>query len=393
MAEAARQARRWRDQPALGMDRPVLFSALALVGIGLVMVVSASISVADRELGGPFHFALRQSVFLLLGLLGAWVATRVPLGVVESLSRPALLGVFVLLLLVFVPGLGTSVNGSMRWIDLGVANFQVAEAAKLLLIIYVAGYLVRQQDALQQRFLAPLKPLAVALLASGLLLLQPDFGAAVLLIVITGGMVWLAGARLRYLTALALTVLPLMASAALLEPYRLRRLTTFMDPWSDPYADGFQLTQALIAVGRGEWLGVGLGGSVQKLFYLPEAHTDFIFAVLAEELGLLGVVAVLALFGVLVCRALMLGLRALENGKPFAGFLAYGIALWIGLQALISVGVNLGVLPTKGLTLPLISYGGSSLLMFSVAVGLLLRVSMEAEEPTKGAVRRRKRRA
>lgn len=387
MNSAARQAQRWSDE-AGGLDLWVLGSAMALAALGLVMVVSSSISVADRQLDAPFHYAARQAVFLMAGALAGWVALRVPLSILETLSRVALLGVFVLLLMVFVPGLGFSVNGSMRWIDLGPVGFQVAEAAKLAMIVFVAGYLVRQEKALQERFMAPFKPLFLALLAAGLLLMQPDYGAAVLLIAITGGMVWLAGARFRYLAILALTVLPLMASAALLEPYRLRRLTSFMNPWSDPYADGFQLTQALIAVGRGEWFGVGLGDSVQKLFYLPEAHTDFIFAVLAEELGLLGVLVVLGLFGMLVGRALWLGWRAIEAGRPFAGYLAYGIALWIGLQVLISVGVNLGVLPTKGLTLPLISYGGSSLLVMCTAIGLLLRVSVEIDKPVARARRR-----
>lgn len=393
MADAARQARRWQDASASGLDPWLLASVLALTAIGLVMVVSASMSEAERSLGDPFHFVTRQAGFLLAGLACAALVLRVPLAAVEASSRIALLGVFVLLMLVFVPGLGYSVNGSLRWIDLGPANFQVAEAAKLLLIIYMAGYLVRQREALQQRFTAPFKPLLVALAASVLLLLQPDYGAAVLMVAITAGMVWLAGARFRYLAALFLMVLPLIASAALLEPYRLRRLTSFLDPWADPYANGFQLTQALIAVGRGEWMGVGLGSSVQKLFYLPEAHTDFIFAVLAEELGLLGVVAVVALFGVLIGRALWLGLRAVDTGKPFAGYLAYGIALWLAFQALTSIGVNLGVLPTKGLTLPLISYGGSSLLMTCIAVGLLLRISIEAQETGKGAVRRGAKRA
>ena len=391
MTDPARQARRLGDDGGAVMDRWVLGSALALVALGLVMVVSSSIAVADRELGEPFYFAMRQGVFLALGVGVVALVVRVPLNVVEALSRLALPAMFALLLLVFVPGLGFSVNGSMRWIDLGPLNFQVAEAVKLLMIVFVAGYLVRQQQALQERFTAPFKPLLIALLASGLLLLQPDFGAAVLLVAITGGMVWLAGARFRYLAALALMVLPLMASAALLEPYRLRRLTSFLDPWSDPYANGFQLTQALIAVGRGEWLGVGLGSSVQKLFYLPEAHTDFIFAVIAEELGLLGVAAVIALFGVLVGRALWLGYRCLAAGRPFAGYLAYGIGLWIGLQALISMGVNLGVLPTKGLTLPLISYGGSSLLVMCASVGILLRIGMELGEP-RHFTRRRTRR-
>lgn len=376
MADSKRQAKR-AELGTGGVDPWLVASALTLLALGLIMVTSASVATGEGRLGGIFHYGLRQSIFIGLGSLISLLLIVVSTHHLERLSRLALLGVFGCLLVVFVPGVGSAVNGSLRWIQLGPMRFQMVEAAKLLMVIYVAGYLVRHRETMQERFMGVVKPLIVALVAAGLLLLQPDYGSAVLIVAIVGLMVWLAGARWRHVGLLALLVAPLMAAAVVLEPYRLRRLTSFLDPWSDPYADGFQLTQALIAVGRGEWLGVGLGASVQKLHYLPEAHTDFIFAVLAEELGLLGVTAVLLLFGVLVWRIMLLGLKAVENDQPFAGYLAWGIGLWLGLQALISIGVNLGVLPTKGITLPMVSYGGSSVMMTCIAVALLLRISYE----------------
>lgn len=378
VSDRTRQARRMNEaEDRRLLDPWVVVSALSLIALGFVMVVSSSISVADRVLGDPWHYAVRQGIFLLIGTVGALIALRFPMDWLQRLSRLGLIVAVMILLLVFVPGLGVRVNGSLRWINLGVANFQVAEAVKLLLVIYLAGYLVRQQSALEERFMTSVKALGVSLLLALLLLCQPDYGTAVLLVAISAGMIWLAGARLRYLFTLGLTVVPIMASAALMEPYRLHRLTSFLNPWADPFDGGFQLTQALIAVGRGEWFGVGLGASVQKLFYLPEAHTDFIFAVIAEELGLLGVMLVLTLFAILVGRALWLGFACLRAERPFAGYLAYGIGIWIALQVLISAGVNLGILPTKGLTLPFISYGGSSLVVMCAAVGLLLRVAYE----------------
>lgn len=251
------------------------------------------------------------------------------------------------------------------------------EAVKLLFIIYLASYLVRQRSSVQGGLFGVVKPLSVAIVLVALLLLQPDFGSAALIVAITVSMVWLGGARLRNVAWLAIPLMPAIAWAALTSDYRVKRLTSFLNPWAHPFDDGFQLTQALIAVGRGEWLGVGLGASVQKLFYLPEAHSDFIFAVIAEELGFVGIVFVLLLFAALVGRAFMLGLRAIERGQLFAGYCAFGVGLWISLQTLVSIGVNLGVLPTKGLTLPLISSGGSSVLMTCAAIGLLLRVSYE----------------
>jgi cell division protein FtsW len=255
-------------------------------------------------------------------------------------------------------------------------QFQMVEAVKIMFILYMAGYLVRKADRINVVFLDTLKPLGLAGILTVLLLAQPDMGSAAVITTVAGGMVWLAGAAWRHIAVLGMLALPVFGYAAM-EPYRLRRIVSFMDPWQDPFNSGFQLTQALIAVGRGELFGVGLGASIQKLFYLPEAHTDFIFAVLAEEFGLLGVAFVLALFMVLISRIFAIGARAHREDRPFAGNVAFGIGLWLGLQALVSIGVNLGVLPTKGLTLPLISSGGSSVLMTFVALGIVFRIRYE----------------
>ncbi|HET9483584.1 MAG TPA: putative lipid II flippase FtsW [Xanthomonadales bacterium] len=366
-----------RDELPGRFDAGIALAALALAAFGLVMVASSSIAVADGAGVSPFHYLGRHVVFLGGGLAFALVLMLVPLAALQAQSRLLLLVAFLLLLAVFVPGLGRRVNGATRWLNFGITGFQAVEAVKLLLIVYLASYLVRFQTQVRSSLIGIMKPLGLVALLVVALLAQPDFGSAALLIAIVIGMVWLAGARLRDLGGLALLGMPVMAIAALAEPYRVKRLTSFLDPWADPFNDGFQLSQALIAIGRGEWLGVGLGASIQKLYYLPEAHTDFILAVIAEELGLAGVIVVLVLFAVLVGRALGLGLRAVEKGMPFAGYCAFGIGLWIGVQALVSIGVNLGVLPTKGLTLPLISSGGSSLLATCAALGVLLRVSYE----------------
>jgi cell division protein FtsW len=341
------------------------------------MVASSSIAVAEGEQIGALHYLYRHLVFLALGVGIALVIARLELGWIEQRAGLLLALAFGLLLLVFVPGIGMRVNGANRWIDLGISGFQSVEAAKLFLVAYLASYLVRHRDSVQTNLFGVVKPLGMAGLMVVLLLVQPDFGSAALLMAVTLGMVWLGGARMRNLFVLALPLAPALAWAAMSEDYRIKRLTSFLDPWADPFNDGFQLTQALIAIGRGEWFGVGLGGSVQKLFYLPEAHTDFILAVIAEELGLAGILLVLGLFAWLVGRGFRHGLRAVELGQRFAGYCAFGIALMIALQVLVSVGVNLGVLPTKGLTLPLISSGGSSVLMTCAAIGVLLRISYE----------------
>jgi cell division protein FtsW len=359
-------------------DYWILVPTLLLVCIGLVMVGSASVAIAEGQGVSSWHYLARHAVFIAMGVIVALSLRIIPISFFERISRPMMLLGVLALLMVLVPGLGYSVNGSTRWIRLGVFNFQVVEAVKLMVIIYLAGYLARKTDLVRSRFFDTLKPLILAATLSLILLLQPDMGSAAIITAIIFGMVWLAGAAWRHIFLLGAMALPAFGWAAM-EPYRLRRIVSFMDPWSDPYNSGFQLTQALIAVGRGEWLGVGLGASIQKLFYLPEAHTDFIFAVLAEEFGFLGVLLVLTLFFLLVARIMVIGLMAHRRGLAFAGFLAYGIGLWIGLQALVSIGVNLGVLPTKGLTLPLISSGGSSVLMIIFAIGVILRIKYELD--------------
>ncbi len=366
-----------RGAPAGRYDTGLLLAAVLLASLGVVMVASSSIAIADGQHVGAFHYLERHLAFLGLGLVAAVVMARIELDWLERHAGPLLLAGIVLLLLVFVPHIGARVNGAQRWIRLGPLGFQSVEAVKLVLVVYMASYLVRHREKVQTRLSGTLKPLIVAAFLAGLLLVQPDFGSATLLMVVATGMVWLGGARVRNLGLLGAGAIPLLASAALSQDYRVKRLTSFLDPWADPFNDGFQLTQALIAIGRGEWFGVGLGASVQKLFYLPEAHTDFILAVIAEELGLAGVVLVLALFGWLVGRGFAIGLRALEQDQRFAGYCAWGVSLMLSLQALVSIGVNLGVLPTKGLTLPLISSGGSSVMMTCAAIGLLARASYE----------------
>ncbi len=283
-----------------------------------------------------------------------------------------------LLVVVLVPGLGHVVNGSRRWLRIAGANFQVSELARVLVLIYVASYAVRRESELRASFIGLAKPLALLVGVGALLLAEPDFGAATVLFATGFGLLFLAGARLRYVIAMTAIAAAGFGVLAVSSSYRLRRLTTFLDPWADPYNSGFQLTQSLIAIGRGEWFGVGLGESVQKLFYLPEAHTDFLFAVLAEELGLLGVIVTLGLFLGFIWRSFHIARLASEAGLKFPAYLAAGFGLWVGIQAFINIGVNMGVLPTKGLTLPLMSYGRSSLIVALAWVGLLLRVYHEA---------------
>jgi len=385
-----RQARRYSEpRDGSGVDQPLLLAVLGLMAIGVVMVASTSVAVAEKYAVGDWHFFIRHLMFIGVGGLLAFAAWLVPSELVEKCGRPSLLLALVLLGAVMLPGLGWTVNGATRWINLGFFRFQVVEAVKLLMIIYVAGYLAKRPALGQAGLMDTLKPLLIGALMAVILLKQPDMGSAVVLMAILGGMVWLAGAAWKSLSLMGVLALPVVTFAAM-EPYRLRRLTSFADPFADPYGAGFQMVQALIAIGRGEIAGVGIGGSVQKLFYLPEAHTDFIFAILAEEMGLIGIAAVLALFGVLVGRIFRIGLRAMgaERPRPFAAYLAFGVGLWVGLQALVSIGVNLGMLPTKGLTLPLVSSGGSSMLMVMLALGMVLRLGREIEEAERGRPRR-----
>lgn len=375
-------------RPAVALDSWVLIPALLLMALGLVMVGSASISIAESQNVSVYYYLVRHCMYIALGIGLALSFRIIPIDFLERISRPMMLLSALALLLVFIPGIGSTVNGSSRWVRLGPVSFQAVEAVKVMAIIYVAGYLARKADRVHRNFFDTLKPLIFAGVLSGILLAQPDMGSAAVITAIIAGMIWLAGAAWRHIAVLGMMTLPVFGFAAM-EPYRLRRIVSFMDPWADPFNSGFQLTQALIAVGRGELFGVGLGASVQKLFYLPEAHTDFIFAVMAEEFGLLGVVFVLAMFALLVSRIMVIGIMAHRRGRSFAGFLVYGVGLWIGIQALVSIGVNLGVLPTKGLTLPLISSGGSSTLMTLLAVGMVLRVKYELDRDHEAPARQR----
>jgi len=370
------QAKR-RQGPRGSFDLWLLVALIGLVSVGVVMVTSSSIAVADSQHMGPFYFLKRHLVFLGLGMFAAGVAMRTELKFLEKRAFPLLALAFLLLLAVFVPHLGMRINGARRWLNLLVTTFQPVEAVKLIIVVYIASYLVRHRESVETRFLGLLKPIMVAGAVVILLLLQPDFGSATLVIAVSIAMVWLGGARPIFLFIMGLPLMPLLYIAATGESYRMKRLTTFMDPWKDPFNDGFQLTQSLMAIGRGEWTGVGLGSSVLKLSYLPEAHTDFIFAVIGEELGLAGVVLVMGLFGLAVGRGLYLGLKGVEVGQRFAGYVAFGISLMLAMQAIVSVGVNLGALPTKGLTLPLISYGGSSMVLTCAMAGVLLRATFE----------------
>jgi len=360
----------------LALDPWLVGAASALLLLGLVMVTSASVSLPGYETT-PFYFLERQLLFALIGVGVAALTMRIPTQVWERLGFPLLIIGLLLLLLVLVPGLGASVNGSRRWLRIGPFNFQASEAARVCLLFYLCGYVVRREEEVRGTILGFLKPLAVLGLAALLLLVEPDFGSGVVLLATGIGVLFLGGVRLKHFLALCAGLAVVLALIAMSSPYRIRRLTTFLDPWADPFNTGFQLTQSLIAIGRGEWLGVGLGASVQKLFYLPEAHTDFVFAVLAEELGFAGIVLVVSLVLIIAFRTLRIARLAAGAGLRFQAYLAAAFALWLGLQAFINMGVNMGLLPTKGLTLPLLSYGRSSLLVTLGWLGVVLRVHHE----------------
>ena len=366
-----------RLRTELKLDPVLLGIVLTLIATGFVILASASITVADNTSGEPFYYVQRQLFAAVIGAAGAAFCLFVPMSLWRSLGPLMLLAGLAMLCVVLVPGIGYEVNGSRRWIRVGVMNLQVSEPARLCLLIYLAGYAVRQQKALRERFVSFLRPMLVLSLACAALLAEPDFGAAIVLLATALVMLFVAGARIRDFVVFFSLAVAAMIMLALTSPYRMKRITAFLDPWADPYNSGFQLTQSLIAIGRGEWFGVGLGDSVQKLFYLPEAHTDFVFAVFAEEFGLLGSAVLIALFVALLWRVFNLAFRAVKAERFFEAYLAVGIGTWLGLQAFINIGVNMGMLPTKGLTLPLISYGRSSLIVMLISFGLLLRIHHE----------------
>lgn len=372
------------------LDPVLLFVCLALLSLGLVMVASASIGVADRNFSNPFYYLQRQFVFVIIGLVAAAVVYRIRLVYWEK-SGVALLGfALFLLVLVLIPGVGKDVNGSTRWISFGVVNLQVSEVVKLFLLIYVAGYLVRHGEEVRTSLKGFIKPMFMVGLAGLLLLLEPDFGATMVIMGTVLAMTFLGGVRFVQFASFMMVFGASALALIITSTYRMERLTSFMNPWEDPFGAGFQLIQSLIAIGTGGLTGTGLGGSVQKLFYLPEAHTDFLFAVLAEELGFIGVCIVVVLYAVLFFRIFKIGLQAEKSGNRFAAYVAYGIGVWLSLQAVINIGVNMGLLPTKGLTLPFMSYGGSSLVVCCIAIGLLLRIHLECGEFSKQAVGRKK---
>ena len=379
---------RARERMPFTWDPVTLGLVAALLLLGLVMVTSASMSIAAKDNGNAFFYLERQFSYGCVGVLMAWAATRVPTQLWDRYSLPLMLFALALLLLVLVPGIGATVNGARRWLRVGPVNFQVSELARVLVLTWICSYCVRKREELEQTFAGLGKPVGLLAVAAVLLLAEPDFGATTVLFATGLAVLFVGGARLRWVLLLLGGAVLSLGLLALMSPYRLRRLTTFLHPWDDRFAGGFQLTQSLIAIGRGGWFGVGLGSSVQKLFYLPEAHTDFVFAVLAEELGLVGVIGVIALFIALVWRAFGISRMAAKAGLHFQAYLALAFGMWMGMQAIVNIGVNMGVLPTKGLTLPLLSYGRSSLLVTLVWIGVLLRIYHEVKCTSRSAVMR-----
>ncbi len=364
------------SSPAM-YDKWLIIAIVSIVLIGLLMMTSASIVISDKQLHQPFYFLFKQLIFLTLGMvLGAFII-QMDTSYLEKNGWFLLLSVLVMLSLVLIPGFGHSVNGSSRWIGYGPLSFQVSELTKITVVIYMAGYLVRRNEEIRSKLSGFIKPVAILGVIAVLLLKEPDFGATVVITATTLGMMFLAGMQLRHFAVLFSLVLTALAVIAISAPYRIARLTGFMNPWARPFDTGYQLTQSLIAFGRGGWFGVGLGKSIQKMFYLPEAHTDFLFAVIAEELGLVGMYAIIGLFLLLVVRVFCIGRQAQRLGQHFSGYLAYGFGLWIAIQFIVSMGVNTGLLPTKGLTLPLMSYGGSSVLVNCLVIAILLRIDHE----------------
>ena len=356
-------------------DRSFIIIALSMYMIGLIMVASSSMPVAERLFNNPFHFVIRHAIYIVLSLGIAGVALQIPMSWWQKNSSYLL--IFGIVLLVTVLLIGRSVNGSTRWIVVGPITVQAAEPAKLFFFCYLAAYLVRRRDQVMEDWKGFAKPLVVFAVLAALLLRQPDLGTIIVMFVTTFGLLFLAGAKLWQFISLASVGVILLSLLAIFEPYRWRRITSFLDPWQDPFGSGYQLTQSLMAYGRGEIFGQGLGNSIQKLEYLPEAHTDFVMAVLAEEFGFVGIAVILLLSMVLVYKALILGRKALAKEKFFEGFFAYAIGIWMCFQAAVNVGASAGIVPTKGLTMPLISYGGSSMIIMTIAVVILIRIDHE----------------
>ncbi|MFW1677567.1 putative lipid II flippase FtsW [Pontibacter sp. JAM-7] len=361
----------------LPFDPWVLGAALSLMLFGFVMISSASLDVAMRNNGTPYYYVFRQMTFMAIALFAAMVVWRIPLSFWQQTGHWWMLMAGVLLVLVLIPGIGKGVNGSHRWLPLGPLNLQASEVAKFCMVIYMGGYLVRRLDEVRSSWKGIAKPTLPLGIFCVLLYFEPDFGALVVLMGTVMGMIFLGGMRFSQFLTVVSGVLLLLVTVVGLQPYRVARLKSFLDPWADPFGSGYQLSQAQIAFGRGDWFGTGLGNSVQKLFYLPEAHTDFVFSVLAEELGFAGAAVLIVLFAILVVSIFRIGRRAEKQKAFFPAYICYGFGIIFAAQALINIGVNVGALPTKGLTLPLVSYGGSSLLVSCIMLAVILRVDYE----------------
>ncbi|HFB65321.1 MAG TPA: putative lipid II flippase FtsW [Aeromonadales bacterium] len=369
-------------QQGLIYDRWLLGASFTLMLIGLVMVSSSSVPVAERLTGQSHYFIFRHGIYLILSLLMGFAVMQVPVRHWKILGPWLLIGGLILLMLVLV--VGRRVNGSQRWLDLGLFTVQVSELVKLFVVIYLAGYLVRKSTELKTQIQGFLRPLIIMFLVTGLLLKEPDFGASAVIVATVLAMMFLAGAKLWQFIILTMGIAGTLALVALTPGYRLDRLQSFLDPWKDPYGLGYQMTQSLIAFGRGGIFGEGLGNSVQKLTYLPEAHTDFVVSIMAEELGFIGIIFIVVLFIIILSRSLKIGNRALKNDQPFGGYVAYGLGFGLFVQAMVNIGVSAGLLPTKGLTLPLVSYGGSSLIISFVTISLILRIDYETRVKSLG---------
>ncbi|MBP6058386.1 MAG: putative lipid II flippase FtsW [Nitrosomonas sp.] len=380
------QANNQKPRVMTDYDQALVWSALLLLSIGLVMIYSASIAIAEAQFGADraYHYLLRHSIYLAVGLILGFIAFQVPMQVWQKYASYLFMAITLLLVLVLVPGIGHEVNGSQRWISLYVVNLQPSEFMKFVMVLYAADYVNRKAADLNYLFKGFLPITTVLAIVGFLLLLEPDFGAFFVVTALAMSILFLGGVSLKIFIGLIGILAVGLYGLILSSPYRLDRVVAFMDPWADPYGKGYQLSHALIAFGRGEWLGVGLGSSVEKLFYLPEAHTDFLLSVLAEELGFVGVAAVIILFMWLIMRAFVIGRLAAKLALPFSALVAQGIGVWIGLQALINMGVNMGVLPTKGLTLPLLSFGGSSITANCIALAVLLRIDWENRQRLRG---------
>jgi cell division protein FtsW len=372
-----RELSRRRASRLSDLDWPLLFSVLLLLAFGLVMVASASMSIADRAYGAPFYFVTRHALALGLALVAGLLVFAVPPPWWERGGVVLFLFGLLLLVLVLIPGIGRTANGATRWIPLGPLNLQSSEFMKFFAVTYVSGYLVRRREEVATSLWGFLKPMFLMVIASALIMRQPDFGTTLVLLATVMGLLFLGGIQITHFAVLFGMLTTAAVMLVVWEPYRLERAVSFIHPFDDPFDTDFQLSQALIAFGRGEWLGVGLGNGIQKQFFLPEAHTDFLMAVIGEELGLAGTLVVIGAFAFILWRALWIGARAQRAGRWFAAYAAHGLALGIGLQALINIGVNLGLLPTKGLTLPFLSYGSNSLIVACMAAGLLLRIDFD----------------